>query len=339
MITINILDYSPIFEGLHARDALIHTKELAQLADRLGYGRYWVAEHHHVFSVAGSSPEMLMMQLAASTERIRIGSGGVMLPHYSPYKVAENFRMLEAFHPNRIDLGIGRSPGYPLVNRALNETKNKRIVYEQLVKDVHKYLTDNTEEEHRFQELIATPVIDTIPEIWMLGRGERSAKIAAANGFPYAFAHFGFPANPKNLEVVRVYRESFIPSASLPKPKVMVAIFAIIAETEEEAEQIALAFDLWLLLVESKNQPRLYPSVQTAIERGLTTVEKEKALNNRSRVIIGDAMQVKRGIEEVADVYGADEITIIPQFYDRRSRLKGMKLLAEAFTFETRSHK
>src|SRR5690625_3417135 len=138
MISLNILDYSPIDKGANAREALLQTTTLAKRAEEIGYHRYWVAEHHHVLSFAGSSSEMLMMHLAASTERIRIGSGGVMLPHYSPYKVAENFRMLEALQPHRIDLGIGRSPSYPMVNRALHEKKREQLYYEEQLQDLFK---------------------------------------------------------------------------------------------------------------------------------------------------------------------------------------------------------
>lgn len=272
-----------------------------------------------------------MMQLAASTNRIRIGLGGVMLPHYSPYKVAENFRMLEAFHPNRIDLGIGRSLSFRMVNRALNEARDKRISYDQQVEDIYKYLTDNIEGAHRFKELIATPVIETIPQIWLLGHGFRSAGIAAANGSAYALAHFAFLSNSNCQEIVEHYRIYFQPTSLLQKPKVMIAVFAIIAETIEEAENITQALDLWLLSVESGQQPPYYPSVQTAKERGRSIVEKEKVIQNRKRIIIGDPKQVKAGIEEVADMYQADEITIIPQFYDAENRMKGIKLLAEAF--------
>lgn len=332
MVLINILDYSPIFEGSNARQALLHTKELAQQADQLGYNRYWVAEHHHVFSVAGSTPELLMMQLAAATENIRIGSGGVMLPHYSPYKVAENFRMLEAFHPNRIDLGIGRSPGFPNVNKAMNETKTKRIPYDQQIKDLYKYFTDNTNDDHRFQDLIATPVIDTIPEMWLLGSGSRSARIAAETRSAYAFAHFAPNTRVNsNKQVVSEYRRHFKPSVLFDKPKVMIAVFAIIADTKEEAEVIAKAFDLWLLFIESNNQPPYMPSIQTAKNRGHSIIEEEKITQNRSRVILGDAEQVKHGIEQLAEQYEADEITIIPQFFGEKNRIKALELLAKAW--------
>jgi len=330
MISLNILDYSPIDEGANAREALLQTTTLAKRAEEIGYHRYWVAEHHHVLSVAGSSPEMLMMHLAASTERIRIGSGGVMLPHYSPYKVAENFRMLEALHPDRIDLGIGRSPSYRIVNRALNETKRERLSYEQQVQDLFKYLTDNKSNDHRFNDLIATPIIKTTPEMWMLGSGMNGAKVAADNGTAYAFAHFAKPSGAGH-DAVAHYQKHFKPSALLDKPKVMIAVFAIIAETEEEAEELAKAFDLWLLFVESANPPPYYPSVQTAKKRGLSSVEKEKVKQNRKRMIIGNAKQVTEEIERTADLYQADEVTIIPNFFGAENRKKGIELLADAF--------
>ena len=330
MVTLNILDYSPIDEGANARQALLQTTELAKRAEELGYHRFWVAEHHHVLSVAGSSPEMLMMHLATSTKRIRIGSGGVMLPHYSPYKVAENFRMLEALHPNRIDLGIGRSPSYQIVGRALNETKGKPLSFEQQVQDIYKFLSDHTTEDHRFNSLIATPVIETMPEIWMLGTGNGSATIAAENGTAYAFAHFA-TVSEAGLNAVAHYRKHFNPSPLLKKPKVMIAVFAIIAETAEKAEALAKAFDLWLLFVESTNPPPYYPSVQTAKKRGFSSVEKEKVMQNRKRMIIGNAVQVREEINRTANLYQADEITIIPNFFGADNRMEGIALLAQAF--------
>jgi len=330
MVRLNILDYSPIDEGVNARQALLQTTELAKHAEKLGYHRFWVAEHHHVLSVAGSSPEMLMMHVATSTKHIRIGSGGVMLPHHSPYKVAENFRLLEALHPHRIDLGIGRSPSYQIVNRALNETKGKRLAYEQQVQDVYKFLSDDTSTSHRFNSLTATPVIETKPEMWMLGTGTGGAKIAAKNGMAYVFAHFANPSET-SLEAIDSYRQQFKPSLLLDKPKVMIAVFAIIAETAEAAEELAKAFDLWLLSVESDNPPPYYPSVQTAKKRGMSSVEQEKVMQNRKRMIIGNAQEVKEEIQQIANLYEADEITIIPNFPGARNRMKGIALLAETF--------
>ena len=321
MFALNILDYSPIDEGSSAREALLQTTELAKLAESMGYKRFWVAEHHKVMSVAGSTPEMLMMHLAASTSSIRIGSGGVMLPHYSAYKVAENFRMLEALHPNRIDLGIGRSRSYLKVNQALNG--NKQISYDQQIDDLQQYLTDSG-------ELVATPVTETAPELWLLGTGGGSAELAAAKGTAYAYAHFARPA-ASGVEVVKTYRNSFRPSKLLDEPKVILAVFAVVAETAEEAEEIAKAFDLWLLFVESDMPPPYYPSIKTAKARGFSAREQEKVDKNRQRMIIGDAESVKAEIERVAEQFKADEVTIIPNISGAENRMNGTRLLAEAF--------
>ncbi|WP_106495327.1 LLM class flavin-dependent oxidoreductase [Lentibacillus sp. Marseille-P4043] len=330
MFSLNILDYSPVDEGSDAREALLQTTELAKRADQLGYRRFWVSEHHNVLSVANSSPEMLMMHLATSTSTIRIGSGGVMLPHYSSYKVAENFRMLEALHPNRIDLGVGRSPSYQIVNKALNEEKGTRQSYEQKVKDLQKYLTDNTLEDHRFRKLMATPKTKTSPEIWMLGTSSRSGVIAAENGSAYVFGHFANPSE-KGIEAVTNYRKHFKPSSLLEIPNTMIALFAVVADTEEEAEEIAKAFDLWLLFVESNNPPAYYPSIETAKRRGFSSVEQEKVSENRKRMIIGTPQQVKEEIEKVANWFQADEVMIIPNVSGFQNRLRGIELLAEAF--------
>ncbi len=331
MFALNILDYSPIDEGATARDALLQTVELAKLADRLGFGRFWVAEHHKVMSVAGSSPEMLMMQLAASTERIRIGSGGVMLPHYSSYKVAENFRLLEALHPERIDLGIGRSRSYKDVNQALNESKGIKVSYEQQIQDLQKYFTDDTESTHRFRQLVAMPVAETSPQMWLLGTGHGSATIAAKNGLAYAYAHFARPT-ADGVEAVAAYQEKFRPSNLLAEPQVIIAVFAVVAETMEEAERLAKALDLWLLFVESETPPPYYPSSETAEHRGFSRAESEKVAKNRERMIIGDAETVKAEITRLAELYGADEVTVIPNISGASNRMKMLSLLAEAFS-------
>lgn len=333
MISLSILDYSPIDEGATAGEALQQTTRLAQLAEKLGYKRFWVAEHHQVFSVAGSSPEMLMMHLAGATQKIRIGSGGVMLPHYSSYKVAENFRLMEALHPGRIDLGIGRSRSYRIVNKALNESKGIPVSYEQQIADIQKYFTDDTETEHRFQKLRATPVSETAPEMWVLGTGEGSVKVAAEAGTAYAYAHFAKPLK-SSAKLIKSYKDQFQPSKLLDTPKAMVCVFAVVGETEEEAEDLAKAFDLWLLFVESDTPPPYYPSVATAKQRGFSTSEVEKVERNRKRMLIGTPEQVKQQIEEIAQAYQTDEVLIIPNVSGEESRMKEIRLLAEAFGLE-----
>lgn len=330
MISLNILDYSPVDEGGTAKDALEQTTRLAQRAEQLGFHRFWVAEHHQVQSVAGSTPEMLMMHLATSTQTIRIGSGGVMLPHYSAYKVAENFRMLEALHPGRIDLGIGRSRSYRIVNEALNEGKTKRLPYNQQLVDLQKYFTDDPDSEHRFGSLQAMPIIETAPELWLLGTGQGSARLAAEKGMGYAYAHFANPSQ-QALEVVEAYRTEFQPSRFLQEPKIIIAVFAVVAETAEQAEDLAKAFDLWLLFIESDSPPPYYPSVETAKKRGFSASEQEKVKRNRQRMLIGTAEQVKGQIEALANRYAADEITIIPNISGAENRMDELRLLAEAF--------
>ncbi len=332
MVKLNILDYAPVFEGSTTQEALTHTQELAQLADQLGYHRYWLAEHHSVSSVASSSPEMLMMQLAASTERIRIGSGGVMLPHYSAYKVAENFRMLEGFHPNRIDLGIGRSPGFSIVNQALNEGKEERPSYEQQIMDLHRYFRDDTEEDFRFKYLRATPLIETAPEMWLLGSSANSAKLAAKLGMSYSFANFSPGKASNGAAIIEEYRKNFQPSALLKEPKVMVSVFVVVAETTEEAEELAEAFDVWMLEMHAiKHQLPFYPSPKTAELEKKKGVDEEMVARNRSLIFIGNPQEVKQQIETLNQDYQADEVTILPHFYGAENRLKGIRLLAEEF--------
>ncbi|WP_311195656.1 LLM class flavin-dependent oxidoreductase [Planococcus sp. 107-1] len=296
---------------------------MAQLAERSGFKRFWVAEHHKVASVAGSTPEMLMMHLATSTSKIRIGSGGVMLPHYSAYKVAENFRMLEALHPNRIDLGIGRSRSYQAVNKALNSMRERAEPYEEQLDQLKNYLADKS-------ELPAMPITETAPELWLLGTGEGSAALAAEKGMAYSYAHFARPSID-GVEIIGKYRSEFKASPFLEQPKVMIAVFAVVAETKEQAEEIAMAFDLWLQFVESNTPPPYYPSIETAKLRGFSAREQQKVLENRKRMIIGDADFVKAEIERIAELYKADEITIIPNVAGAENRMKSIRLLAEAF--------
>lgn len=328
MVLFNILDYALIDEGSNARDALKHTTELAIHAEKLRFHRYWVPEQHHAISIASSAPEILMTHLAAATKTIRIGSGGVMLPHYSPYKVAENFRMLEALHPNRIDIGIGNSTGGRIVNNVLNEGKEERLTYEQQVKDIQKYLADDTNEEHRFKELIATPVIKTSPEIWMLGAGGRSTKIASENGTAYTYAHFIKPFEV-GAEIIATYRKNFKPSFFHEKPTVSISVFVVIGETKEEAEEFAKAFDLWMASLETAKNPPYFPSVATANKREYTTFEKQKINHIRKRAIIGNPTYVREEILKLVEFYKADEVTIIPNFPGVANRMKGIRLLAQ----------
>lgn len=205
---LSILDYVPIFEGRSAHEAFQHSVELAQRAEQLGYVRYWVAEHHQVRSVASSAPEMVMMTLLEQTSNIKIGSAGVMLPHYSPYKVAEQFKMMEARHPHRVDMAIGRSPSFNNVNAALNENKERKLDFDTQLDDLNKYFNDDIDKAHRFKTLLATPLIPTKPEMYILGMSERSAKLAGKRGLPFVIAKMGQSSSAIE-EVINVYKNEF----------------------------------------------------------------------------------------------------------------------------------
>lgn len=205
---LSILDYVPIFEGRSAHEAFQHSVELAQRAEQLSYVRYWVAEHHQVRSVASSAPEMVMMTLLEQTSNIKIGSGGVMLPHYSPYKVAEQFKMMEARHPHRVDMAIGRSPSFNNVNAALNENKERKLDFDTQLDDLNKYFDDDIDKAHRFKTLLATPLIPTKPKMYILGMSERSAKLAGKRGLPFVIAKMGQSSSAIE-KVINVYKNEF----------------------------------------------------------------------------------------------------------------------------------
>ncbi|MBP1155008.1 MULTISPECIES: LLM class flavin-dependent oxidoreductase [unclassified Paenibacillus] len=328
---LGILDQSHICEGRTAADALTETTKLAQEADRLGYTRYWISEHHASKSLAHSSPEVLIAHLAAATSRIRVGSGGVMLPHYSAYKVAENFRLLEALHPGRIDLGLGRAPGgVPLATRALQEGKAVDIdQYPQQVADLTGYLHDALPTYHRFARLQASPSISTAPELWLLGSSDESAKIAARQGAGYGFAQF-FGA-PGGEEAMRYYQENFRPSVLNERPQSLVAVLVICAETEEEANRLAMSMDLFFLRLERGMELHSLPSVETAMDYPYTEYDFERIRQGRQRRVIGTPVQVKEKLLMMSEHYRTDEFLVVTPTHDFTARIRSYQLLAEAF--------
>lgn len=334
MIKLGLLDYAQIDEGSNAQAALQNTITLAQLAESLGYERFWMAEHHNVPAFASSSPELIMMRIADATNRIRIGSGGVMIPHYSPYKVAENFRVLEAFHPDRIDLGFGNTIGTPLVNRTLNENKKGRVTYEQSIVDLTNYLSDEVDEDHRFHGISAHPVITTVPQMWILSTSVKNAKMAAKLGIGYTFGLFPLAGIDKlkiGIQAAETYRNEFKPSPFMTKPKVSVAPFVVVAESSQQAEEYAEALDLWLLGNDNFGQLREFPSVETA--RAYKYTEKEKGIiqANRTRMVVGDIESVTEQLNELITQFKADELLLIPLIPGLEARKKAIELLAGAF--------
>lgn len=331
MIKLSVLDQSPISDGSTAAEAFSHTVTLAQEVGKLGFTRFWVSEHHNSVSLAGSSPEILISHIAAKTNHIRVGSGGVMLPHYSPYKVAENFRVLEALYPNRIDLGVGRAPGgMPIATRALQEGKMVSLdQYPEQIADVAMYLHDQVPENHHYANLKATPVITTSPEMWMLGSSGESAMIAAKQGASFAFAQFingyGGP------EVMKAYQEQFQPSYLGDKPKSIVSIFVICGETNEEAEKIASSLDLSILLLEQGKRTTGTPSIETAQNYSYSAYDLFRIKENRQRMIVGDPSSVKEKILNLSKAYNAEEFMIVTITHQFEDKLNSYRLLADAF--------
>jgi luciferase family oxidoreductase group 1 len=335
MIRLSVLDQSPIVEGGSAEEALRQTARLAQETEKLGYHRFWVAEHHHTLSLAGSSPEVLIAHLAAKTSRMRIGSGGVMLPHYSAYKVAENFRVLEALYPGRIDLGVGRAPGgMPLSTRALQEGKEHTFDrYPEQLKDLIAYLYDTVDENHRFAGLRATPVPDGAPELWMLGSSGESGMLAAELGAAFAFAQF--INGEGGTDVMRFYQSRFQPSLLGEKPRALVAIFVICAETDEEAERLASSLDLWITLAEQGKRLPGIPPVERALAYAYSLLERYRVKENRKRMIIGSPARVKEQILQLCEAYRCEEVMIVTITHDFEAKLRSYRLLAEAFGLPT----
>jgi len=329
---LSILDQSPVSKGQSPSDALHETVELAKIADELGYHRLWVSEHHFAKTLAGSSPEVLIAYMAAVTKQIRLGSGGVMLPHYSAYKVAENFRVLEGLAPNRIDLGLGRAPGgMPLATRALQEGSSPRFGgadYGEQLDDLVDYLKDGAPAGHRFAGLVATPEVDTTPEGWLLGSSGGSALNAAQRGFGFAFAHF--INGQGGQEVMDYYRHNFMATSFNETPQTLVSIFVTCAETTEEAERLASSLDLSLLLLEKGVSSTGTPTPEEAAAYPYTFQDQFRIAENRKRMIVGNPESVAKQLQELADSYGTDEVMIASMIADKEAKQQSLKLIMDA---------
>ncbi len=330
---LSVLDQSPIAEGSTGVDALRNTLDLARLADSLGYHRYWVAEHHGGPMLAGASPEVLIGPIAAATERLRVGSGGVMLPHYSPFKVAETFSLLAAMFPGRIDLGLGRASGTdPVTTFALQRDRNHPALedFPQQLAELLAYLDDSMPDEHPFGRLAALlPGRPELPVPWLLGSSAQSALWAAQVALPYVFADF---INPYGAEIAKLYRERFAAAGHAGASRTVVAAWVLCAETEEEAQHLAASSRMTLRLLRRGELIRV-PAPETALEF-LAREDRERApgrggLSGR-RAIVGDPRQVRTGIEQLAAEYGAEEVIVVTITYEHAARRRSYELIAAA---------
>lgn len=329
---LSILDQSPLIGGATPAEALKQTVELAKQAEKWGYHRFWVSEHHFSNRLAGSSPEVLLGHLSAVTSHIRIGSGGVMLPHYSAYKVAENFRVLEALAPGRIDLGIGRAPGgMPISSIALHHGERKRLgdQYPKQVEELKVYLHDLADEFYPLPHLTASPKVETAPEVWMLGSSGGSARLAAKAGAGYTFALF---INGEGGEdSVEQYINRFEPSVFGDKPRVSLAVFVLCAETEEQAEKLAVSLDLSLLANEQGLKLEGFPSYEEAQAYSYSPYEQKRVAANRQRMVVGTPASVKKQLTTLAKAYRTDELIAVTITHHMQDRLTSYRLLKEAF--------
>jgi len=325
---LSILDQSPVISGLGARRAIEETLALARRADELGYHRYWLAEHHAIAALADPCPEVLLARLGAETRRMRIGTGGVLLPYYSAFRLAETFRMLEALYPGRIDLGIGRAPGgsartaQAVGGGTLPDAQHFPDQVWQLMGHLHGGLPD----DHPFKRVRLQPEVDTAPEIWLLGSSDYSGALAAELGLPFAFAHF---INPHGGDAVtRLYRENFRPSLKEKEPRTIVCTFAICAESDEQAERLAAPIDLRRLHMALDIDSPVPTEAEAALHR-YTDEERRYVMGQRPRAVIGGPEKAKRELEELAGRYGADEVMVLTITGDYASRLRSYELLIE----------
>ncbi|MGN6515967.1 MAG: LLM class flavin-dependent oxidoreductase [Rhizomicrobium sp.] len=333
---LSVLDQSPIRKDGSAADAVAETIALAKAAEALGYHRYWLAEHHNTGSFAGSAPEVLIARVAAETKTIRVGSGGVMLTHYSPLKVAEQFRMLELLNPGRIDLGIGRAPGTdPRTALALQAGPQGFGIdaFPSQVFLLRQFLDDASggaalPDDHPYRGIHAMPRGNTRPEMWMLGSGVHSAVYAGELGLPFSHATFISPEG--SMEAVAAYRERFRPSDWCAKPRVSMGVAALAAESEEDARRLAASRNLWVVRLLT-GRPIAFPSPEEALSYSFTEQETSLLKTVESRSIVGTPDVVKQKLSSLAERHGAEELVIVTITYDFASRLRSYELLAKEF--------
>ena len=329
---LSVLDQSTVVTGRGADQSIRESLLLARHAEALGFHRYWVAEHHNSASIAGSAPEILISAIAATTSRIRVGSAGVMLPHYSALKVAEQFRVLEAIAPGRIDLGLGRAPGSDgLTAHALNpNAAHAADHFPAAVRDLLAWLEgEKLVEKHPFRDVLAMPTGPSVPEVWVLGSSDYGAQVAALFGLPYCFAHF-ITDGAGCAEAIETYRTLYQPSQRFPTPYAAVCVWALAADSESEAERLfssrALA-RLW----RDKGIFSPLPSPEEAAAYDYSAGDRARLERIRERAFWGTPTKVAEDISGLAQQLGVDEVAILSTCHDAAARRHSYSLLAGAF--------
>jgi len=333
----SILDQSPAKQGRGEDEAIRESLELARLCDSLGYHRYWVSEHHNTAALAGTAPEILVAAIAATTQRIRVGSAGVMLPHYSAFKVAEQFRVLEAIAPGRIDLGLGRAPGSDqLTAMALNPHANAHEEFPRQVAELQHWITGTAlPEKHPYRRVAAHPRGPTSPDIWILGSSDYGAQLAAHFGLPYAFAYF-FSDGQGVEQALELYRRNYQPSERHPSPTATICVWALAADTEAEALRLMASRELWRIGRDKGRREPLAPP-EAAAAYPYTPAERGMLQDMRMRALIGSAAQVVEKLLALAKQLQLEELVINTWTYDPQARVHSYELLAAALGLPART--
>jgi luciferase family oxidoreductase group 1 len=331
MIPLSVLDLSPVATGMSGAQALRNTLDLARLCDGLGYTRYWVAEHHNMPAIASSAPDIMIGQIAAVTSRMRIGSGGVMLPNHAPLMVAERFKILEALFPGRIDLGLGRAPGTdPATSYALRRRQgiNEEDDFLERFQELMLLETRGFPAGHPFHNVRAMPADVALPPIYLLGSSDYSAQLAGQIGAAFAFAHHfaTFPAG----EAMTLYRDSFKPSVSHDKPLAILGTQVMVADTDAEAERLALTFDLnTVRRAKGEMLPLASPDEAAAFD--YTPVDRARIAQGRNRIAVGSLATVRAKLMPLIEETKADELMVTSMIFDHTARRRSYELLAQAF--------
>ena len=333
-IPLSILDVSPVTTGSNSAQALRNSIDLARFADERGYTRYWFAEHHNSPGIASTTPDIMIGQVARETSHIRVGSGGVMLPNHAPLKVAESFRLLEALYPERIDLGIGRAPGTDRVTALALRRSQEALEADDFPQELLQLLAFSTgtfPDDHPFKSITAYPNDVKLPPIWLLGSSGFSSQLSAELGMGFAFAHHingGFAVPAMNL-----YRDRFKPSPEFPQPHAILAVSIICADTDAEAEDLALSVQYAFLGIQSGRSGALFsPAEVKAVP--LTNTEQMQLDTIRDRHFIGSPATVHEQLMPLIEQTRADELMILAMVHDHEARRHSYDLLAELFELQ-----
>ena len=324
---ISAVDQSPIFSNTNADQAIRETKDLAKYCDSLGLNRFWLAEHHGSNSFAGCSPEILIPSLAAQTESIRVGSGGVMLMHYSPYKVAENFRLLESLFPNRIDLGLGRAPGsdaYQAGALAYGSKTTGPEFFATKMNDLKSFLEGRPSSTKSFESVNVTPGLGEIPEVWLLVSSRQGAEYAAHFGLPMSLAYF---IDPSCADLADLYRDNFQPSVFADRPKVSIGVFSVCADTDKEAEELSMSAAVWRHNSQKGNFGP-FPTFEEAKE----SISGDLVKTNDNKTFVGSPQTIRQKLQPILDKVNPEELKIITICEPFSSRVRSYDLINQSFS-------